>query len=96
VPRWLRPGWTIQGLVLKHASGRPLARAVVRLDPVPKPSGDKGYPLTVPVGLSESFVFPTAAPGVYLLTAAPDRYFPGTGRCARVPAGQYVESVMAL
>jgi Carboxypeptidase regulatory-like domain len=87
---------TIQGLVLEHASGRPLARAAVRLDPVPQPSGDKGHPLTLRVGLSGSFVFPTVAPGVYLLTAAHDGYFRGTGRCARVPADQYVESVVAL
>jgi len=32
---------TIQGVVLEQASGRPLARTVVRLDPVPQSSGTK-------------------------------------------------------
>ena len=68
---------TIQGIVLEHASGRPLARTVVRLDPVPQSSGDKSHPLTLRVGLSGSFVFPTVAPGVYLLTAIHEGYFPG-------------------
>ena len=68
---------TIQGIVLEHASGRPLARTVVRRDPVPQSSGNQGHPLTLRVGLSGSFVFPTVTPGVYLLTAIPEGYFPG-------------------
>jgi hypothetical protein len=68
---------TIQGVVLEHASGRPLARSTVRLDPVAKSGGEKGHPLTLRVGLSGTFVFPTVAPGIYLLTATHDGYFPG-------------------
>ena len=68
---------TIQGVVLEHASGRPLARSVVRLDPVPQSGGEKGHPVTLRVGLSGTFVFPTVAPGIYLLTVTHDGYFPG-------------------
>src|SRR5208282_5359141 len=68
---------TIQGIVLEHASGRPLARTVVRLDPVPQSIGDKSHPMTLRVGLSGNFVFPTVTPGVYLLTAIHEGYFPG-------------------
>ena len=60
---------TIQGIVLEHASGRPLTRSMVRLDPVPQSTGEKGHPLIMRVGLSGNFVFPTVEPGVYLLTA---------------------------
>jgi hypothetical protein len=67
---------TIQGVVLEHASGRPLARSMVRLDPVQSGNG-KGRPLTMRVGLSGNFVFPTVTPGIYLLTATHDGYFPG-------------------
>jgi hypothetical protein len=78
---------TIQGVVLEHASGRPLARTVVRLDPVPQPRGDKGHPLTLRVGLSGNFVFPIVTPGLYLLTATHDGYFPGAfGQ--RLPLGR--------
>jgi hypothetical protein len=78
---------TIQGIVLEHASGRPLARTVVRLDPVPQPSGDKGHPLTLRVGLNGTFVFPAVTPGLYLLTATHDGYFPGAfGQ--RLPLGR--------
>ena len=77
---------TIQGVVLEHASGRPLARSVVRLDPVPQSGGEKGHPLSQRVGLSGTFVFPTVDPGIYLLTVAHDGYFPGAfGQ--RVPLG---------
>jgi hypothetical protein len=67
---------TIQGIVLEHASGRPLARSVVRLDPVPQASGNKAQPLTQRVGLSGQFVFPSVTPGFYIVTAIHDGYFP--------------------
>ncbi len=80
---------TIQGVVLEHASGRPLARSIVRLDPVPQSSGSQGHPLSQRVGLSGTFVFPTIDPGIYLLTVAHDGYFPGAfGQ--RVPLGHPV------
>jgi hypothetical protein len=80
---------TIQGVVLEHASGRPLARSMVRLDPVPQSGGEKGHPLTLRVGLSGNFVFPTVLPGVYLLTATHAGYFPGAFG-ARLPLGRGV------
>jgi hypothetical protein len=76
---------TIQGVVLEHVSGRPLARSMVRLDPV-QSGGEKGHPLALRVGLSGTFVFPTVIPGIYLLTVTHDGYFPGAfGQ--RVPLG---------
>ena len=69
---------TIQGIVLEHASGRPLARSIIRLDPVPQSTGNKVEPLTLRVGLSGTFVFPKVTPGVYLLTAIHDGYFPAS------------------
>jgi len=77
---------TIQGVVLEHASGRPLARSVVRLDPVSRSGGEKAHPLTLRVGLSGNFVFPSVAPGFYLLTVTHDGYFPG-GFGQRLPLG---------
>lgn len=78
---------TIQGVVLEHASGRPLARSVVRLDPVPQSGGEKGRPFTLRVGLSGNFVFPTIPPGIYLLTATHAGYFRGSFG-ARLPLGR--------
>jgi protocatechuate 3,4-dioxygenase beta subunit len=75
---------TIQGVVLEQASGRPLARAVVRLDPVPN-SGGKA--LNTRAGRSGQFVFPVIAPGIYLLVAVRDGYFPAAyGQ--RLPIGR--------
>jgi hypothetical protein len=78
---------TIQGVVLEHVSGRPLARSMVRLDPVPQSGGEKNHALTLRVGLSGNFVFPTVPPGVYLLTATHAGYFPGAFG-ARLPLGR--------
>jgi protocatechuate 3,4-dioxygenase beta subunit len=64
---------TIHGVVLEQASGRPLARVVVRLDPVPN-SGGKA--LNTRAGRSGQFVFPAVMPGIYLLVAVRDGYFP--------------------
>src|SRR6266849_4337807 len=66
---------TIQGVVLEQASGRPLARTVVRLDPVPQSSGTKVQPLATRAGRTGHFVFPSVAPGIYLLSAVRDGYF---------------------
>ena len=68
---------TIQGVVLEHASGRPLSRTVVRLQPVTTSGSSKGQPqLATRAGRSGQFVFPSVAPGSYLLTAMRDGYFP--------------------
>jgi hypothetical protein len=66
---------TIQGVVLEQASGRPLARTVVRLDPVPQSSGTRVEPLAMRAGRTGHFVFPSVAPGIYLLSAVRDGYF---------------------
>jgi protocatechuate 3,4-dioxygenase beta subunit len=67
---------TIQGVVLENISGRPLARTVVRLEPVSKAGVAKGQPLATRAGRSGHFVFPSIAPGIYILTASRDEYFP--------------------
>jgi len=77
---------TIQGVVLEQLSGRPLARAVVRLDPVPR-SGATPQPMLLRSGRSGQFVFPSVAPGIYLLTAIHDGYFPA-GFGQRLPTGR--------
>src|SRR5215472_11425672 len=66
---------TIQGVVLEQASGRPLARTVVRLDPVPQ-AGVKPASLTTRAGRGGHFIFPVIAPGLYLLVAVRVGYFP--------------------
>ena len=65
----------MQGIALEHASGRPLARTVVRLEPVPKP-GSALKPLSVRAALTGHFIFPAVEPGIYILTAAHPGYFP--------------------
>ena len=78
---------TIQGVVLEQASGRPLARTVVRLDSVPESGGGKKQGLTTRAALSGHFVFPAIAPGVYLLIAVREGYFPAAyGQ--RLPTGR--------
>jgi hypothetical protein len=78
---------TIQGVVLDQSSGRPLARTVVRLDPVPASGGSRGPALTTRAGRSGQFVFSALASGIYLLDAVRDGYFPAAyGQ--RLPAGR--------
>jgi hypothetical protein len=78
---------TIQGVVLEQASGRPLARTIVRLDPVPKSGGEQAQPLITRAGRSGHFVFPVVAPGLYLLIALRDGYFPAA--CGqKLPTGR--------
>ena len=76
----------IQGVVVEHTSGRPMARTRVRLLPVPK-AGTNARPLMVRTGLSGHFVFPVVPEGLYLLTAVREHYFPAAyGQ--RLPNGQ--------
>jgi hypothetical protein len=83
----LLAGGTIQGVVLEQASGRPLTRSIVRLDPVPTAGGARPPALTTRAGRSGQFVFPAVAPGSYLLVALRDGYFPAAyGQ--RVPIGR--------
>jgi hypothetical protein len=77
----------IQGVVLENASGRPMARTMVRLDPVPHSGGGEARPLTTRSGRSGHFVFSAVQPGLYLLAAVNDGYFPAAyGQ--RLPIGR--------
>jgi len=76
----------VRGVVLEHASGLPLARARVRLDPIPAP-GVTLKPLQGRAEKSGHFVFIDVPDGSYILTALRQPYFP----CAygqRRPEGQ--------
>jgi hypothetical protein len=66
----------IQGVVLEHASGRPVARTMVRLDPVPTPAGEQKEPVILRAGRAGQFSFGNIPPGRYILTARRDGYFP--------------------
>jgi protocatechuate 3,4-dioxygenase beta subunit len=68
---------SIQGVVLEQATGRPLSRTVVRLEPVAKPGEATGTPLISRSGRSGYFVFPAVAPGLYLVIAERDGFFTG-------------------
>lgn len=78
---------TIQGSVLEHVSGLPLARTLVLLQPVRKTGAEEPRPLMVRAGNTGHFVFPAVPNGLYLLTARRDGYFPA-GYGQRRPNGQ--------
>jgi hypothetical protein len=65
----------VKGVVLEHTSSRPLARAVVRLEPVPQPGGTTGQSFATRAGRAGQFVFETVPPGIYLLQATRDGFF---------------------
>ena len=76
----------IKGVVLEHASSRPLARAVVRLTQVPGSGDTRGKPLVTKAGRAGQFVFGALSPGTYLLQAVREGFFPGAyGQ--RLPTG---------
>lgn len=77
---------TIKGVVLEHASSRPIARTLVRLDPVPQPGGGRGRALQTRAGHAGQFVFVDAEPGVYLLEAVREGFFPAA-HGQRLPTG---------
>ena len=77
----------IQGVVLEHSSGRPVARTIVRLQPVPDPAAPDAKPLTTRTGRTGHFVFSPVAPGMYILVATTDGFFPAAyGQ--RLPVGR--------
>lgn len=77
----------IQGVVLEHASGRPLARAMVRLQPAPQAGGGEGKVLTMRSGRTGAFAFSYISPGMYILMAGNEGYFPAAyGQ--RLPIGR--------
>jgi hypothetical protein len=78
---------TLTGVVLEHASGRPLSRTVVRLQAVPSMGSVMSQPLITRTSQSGQFVFATVPSGTYLLTAMRNAYFPAAfGQ--RLPAGR--------
>ncbi len=80
---------TIQGVVLEHSTGRPLARSTVMLTPVPTPGTDPATSksLNARTARAGQFVFPTVAPGMYILTAAREGFFTA-GFGQRLPASR--------
>ena len=77
----------VQGVVIENLSGRPLARARVRLQPVPKIGTVAQAPIHIRVERSGRFTFLDVPAGLYLLIAEREGYFP----CAygtRRPSGQ--------
>jgi hypothetical protein len=78
----------IQGIVLEHASGLPLARSRVRLDSVTA-TGVTAY-ASLLSARTGGFMFYNIPDGLYILTAHRDTYFPaGYGqRRAEGPGGR--------
>ncbi len=77
----------VQGVVIENLSGRPLARARVRLQPVPTRGISRPDPIHVRAERSGRFTFFNVRAGLYLLIAEREGYFP----CAfgtRRPSGQ--------
>ncbi len=77
----------IRGVVVENQTGRPLARAQVRLQPV---AGTAGNPLAVRTNSSGVFQFPPLSAGAYLVTAsrrsfAPQQYGQKRWKAAGVP-----------
>lgn len=77
----------IQGEVLEYASGRPLSRTVVLLEPIPGQAGDVVRPLQLRASASGHFVFPTVASGLYLLKVRREGFSPAAYGQRR-PTGQ--------
>jgi protocatechuate 3,4-dioxygenase beta subunit len=74
----------IKGSVVEYSSGRPLARSVVRLQPVQK---NGGALLQTRADRGGAFVFPVVPSGLYLIIATREYYFPASFGQRR-PSGQ--------
>ncbi len=86
LPTTLHAG-VIQGEILEQASGRPLARTVVRLEPVPGQSGGSVRPLQMRANGTGHFVFPSVPSGLYLLKVQREGFSPAAYGQRR-PTGQ--------
>ena len=64
----------IKGVVLEYASGKPLSRTLVRLDPLPGSAGMQ--PLAVRAGRVGEFAFFSVPSGHYRLTTSRIGFFP--------------------
>src|SRR5579872_1741883 len=76
----------VQGVVIEHASGRPMARTLVRLTLIPTP-GVAFAPMVVRCGRAGQFLFHSVPDGFYILSATRDHYFP-TAYGQRLPSGR--------
>jgi protocatechuate 3,4-dioxygenase beta subunit len=76
----------VRGVVLEYASGLPLARTIVRLQPIPGPGVSLKSHATR-AGVSGQFFFSAVPDGQYLLIAVRPSYFPA-GHGQRRPDGQ--------
>src|SRR5688572_16158252 len=78
---------SVSGIAVENSTSRPLARTVVRLDPVRGGGNTATQPMTVRTSQSGQFVFPAVPPGTYFLTATRTAFFPASyGQ--RLPAGR--------
>jgi hypothetical protein len=69
------PAGVIQGVVLEWASGKPLSRTIVNLQPVPG-SGANLRPVQIRSGRSGQFSFPNIPDGLYLLQTQREGFLP--------------------
>ncbi|HEV8148420.1 MAG TPA: carboxypeptidase-like regulatory domain-containing protein [Bryobacteraceae bacterium] len=69
-------GGVVQGIILESYSGLPLARTVVRLQPIPQSSGAALQVLQTRANRTGGFLFADVTPGIYLVIATRDGYFP--------------------
>src|SRR5579863_4583072 len=63
----------IRGVVVENQSGKPLARALVVVQPV---AGTPGAPLSTRTNPNGAFEFPPIAPGAYLVSASKRSFAP--------------------
>ncbi|MBI2686183.1 MAG: carboxypeptidase regulatory-like domain-containing protein [Acidobacteria bacterium] len=67
------PAGVIQGVTLDWASGRPLSRTIVHLQPIP---GTGNKPLQTRSGRSGQFLFSKVPPGLYILETQREGFLP--------------------
>jgi hypothetical protein len=79
------PAGVIQGVTLEWASGKPLSRTNVHLQPVAG-SGRNGKPLQTRTGRSGEFSFPSVPDGLYVLQTQREGFLPA-GHAQRRPTG---------
>lgn len=69
------PAGVIKGVVLEWASGKPLSRTIVHLQPVPG-SGTQARPIQTRSGRSGQFIFTSVPNGLYLLETQREGFLP--------------------
>src|SRR6185436_15750083 len=80
-------GGVVQGIILESYSGLPLARTLVRLQPIPQSSGAVATVQQTRAGRTGGFTFGAVPDGIYLLIATREGYFPAAFGQRR-PEGQ--------